>query len=254
MSEPILRARGVSKTYGKFIALAGVDFALQPGERRALIGPNGAGKSTFVSILAGSQPSSGGTVHFDGKDVSGASPQQIARLGIGRTFQISRTFRRLTVLDNLRAALLAGRPGCLSISATRLASLEAPAMAMLSEIGLADAAQRLSEDLSLGDRKRLEFGMVLATEPRLLLLDEPTAGMGLKERRELMELVAQHTRARRITLLFVEHDIDIVFRFADRITVMARGKVFAEGTPHEIAANQAVQDIYLGTERRHAAA
>jgi branched-chain amino acid transport system ATP-binding protein len=246
---PILVAKNVNKSYGKFVALAGVDLTLESRERRALIGPNGAGKSTFISIVGGQQGGGpGGSVQFCGTDISGAAPHRIAGLGIGRTFQISRTFRRLTVLDNMLAALLATTGSALSLSTTRLGALREPAMHMLEEVSLAAAAGDLVEDLSHGDRKRLEFGMVLATRPRLLLLDEPTAGMGLAERRGLMEMMVRHTTQRDITLLFVEHDIDIVFRFADRITVMARGRVFAEGTPAEIAADRAVQDIYLGTE------
>jgi len=246
---PILVAKKVNKSYGKFIALAGVDLELKRGERRALIGPNGAGKTTFISIVGGQQGGgANGTVHFRGVDISGATPHHIASLGIGRTFQISRTFRRLTVLENMLAALLMTTGGSLGLSTARLRVLHDPAMHMLNEVGLADAADYLVEDLSHGDRKRLEFGMVLATKPRLLLLDEPTAGMGLAERRVLMEMMVRHTTRREITLLFVEHDIDIVFRFADRISVMARGKVFAEGTPAEISADRSVQDIYLGSE------
>jgi branched-chain amino acid transport system ATP-binding protein len=248
--DPILVARGIHKRYGQFNALAGVDLALRPGERRALIGPNGAGKTTFISVLGGQQAGeAGGTVHFCGSDISGAPPHRIAALGIGRTFQISRVFRHLSVLDNLLAALLPRGGASLGLSRARLRQLEEPAMRMLHDVGMAAAAQRPAEDLSHGDRKRLEFGMVLATAPKLLLLDEPTAGMGLTERRELMEMMVRHAGEREITLLFVEHDIDMVFRFADRITVMARGRVFAEGTPAEIAADQAVQDIYLGSER-----
>ncbi|MCZ7562925.1 MAG: ABC transporter ATP-binding protein [Burkholderiales bacterium] len=248
MSEtPLLVARNIHKTYGRFVALAGVDMALARGERRALIGPNGAGKTTLVSVIGGQQPGgAGGTVLFDGRDISGATPQAIARLGIGRTFQISRTFRKLTVLENMLAALLGNGGGAFALSARRLRELRAPALAMLREVGLAEFAREPAEAISHGDRKRLEFGMVLATRPRLLLLDEPTAGMGLAERSALMEMMVRHIAERDITLLFVEHDIDIVFRFADVITVMARGKVFAEGTPAEIAADRAVQDIYLG--------
>lgn len=244
----ILVAKNVHKSYGRFIALDGVNFELKPGEKRALIGPNGAGKTTFVSIIGGQQGGGpNGSVHFRGIDISGATPHRIASLGIGRTFQISRTFRRLTVLDNMLAALLPSAGGSLGLSTARLRALRDPALATLDEIGLADTADAPAEDLSHGDRKRLEFGMVLATKPRLLLLDEPTAGMGLAERSGLMEMMVRHATQREITLLFVEHDIDIVFRFADRITVMARGKVFAEGTPAEIAADRSVQDIYLGS-------
>jgi branched-chain amino acid transport system ATP-binding protein len=248
-TEPILVARNVTKQYGRFVALGGVDLTLQPGERRALIGPNGAGKTTFLAILGGQQPMGpGGTVQFAGRDISGALPQAIARLGIARTFQISRVFRRLSVLDNVRTALLPSAGRVFSVSEAQLGALTKPAMTMLAELGLDRVANDAAETLSLGDRKRLEFGMVLATQPKLLLLDEPTAGMGLSERRSLMELMVEHAGTKKITLLFVEHDIDIVFRFADRITVMSRGKIFAEGTPAEIGANSAVQDIYLGTE------
>jgi branched-chain amino acid transport system ATP-binding protein len=250
-ADPIFVAKNVNKSYARFVALAGVDLELKRGERRALIGPNGAGKTTFISIVGGQQRGgASGSVHFCGVDISGATPHRIARLGIGRTFQISQTFGRLSVLENMLAALLANAGGALGLSTARLRALREPALAMLGEVGLADAAGDLAQDLSYGDRKRLEFGMVLATRPRLLLLDEPTAGMGIAERRGLMEMMVRHTTEREITLLFVEHDIDIVFRFADRITVMARGKVFAEGTPAEIAADRSVQDIYLGSEQR----
>lgn len=248
-TEPVLIARNINKRYGGFVALGGVDLTLQAGERRALIGPNGAGKSTFLAVLGGQQPGgSGGTVHFAGRDISGALPQEIARLGIARTFQISRVFRRLSVLDNVRTALLPKAGRSFSIAEAPLRALTEPAMKMLGDLGLDRVAGAAAETLSLGDRKRLEFGMVLATQPKLLLLDEPTAGMGLKERSGLMELMVEHAARENITLLFVEHDIDIVFRFADRITVMSRGKIFAEGTPAEIGANAAVQEIYLGSE------
>jgi branched-chain amino acid transport system ATP-binding protein len=244
---PLLVARNIQKSYGRFVALAGVDMALARGERRALIGPNGAGKTTFISVIGGQQPGGpGGSVLFAGRDISGATPQAIARLGIGRTFQISRTFRKLTVLENMLAALLGNGGGAFAPGTHRLGALREPALTMLREVGLADRAGEPAEEISHGDRKRLEFGMVLATRPRLLLLDEPTAGMGLAERAALMEMMVRHIAERDITLLFVEHDIDIVFRFADVITVMARGKVFAEGTPAEIAADRSVQDIYLG--------
>jgi branched-chain amino acid transport system ATP-binding protein len=248
-TEPILVARNLNKTYGGFQALGGVDLSLRPGERRAVIGPNGAGKTTFLAVLGGQQPGGpGGTVHFLGRDISGAMPQEIARLGIARTFQISRVFRRMSVLDNVRTALLPSAGRVFSLSAAPLADLTKPAMKMLVDLGLDRVANDAADTLSLGDRKRLEFGMVLATRPKILLLDEPTAGMGLNERRSLMELMAETATRDNITLVFVEHDIDIVFRFAERITVLARGKIFAEGTPAEIGANQAVQDIYLGTE------
>ena len=251
-TEPVLVARNLNKPYGGFVALGGVDLTLHAGERRALIGPNGAGKSTFIAVLGGQQAGgAGGTVHFQGRDISGALPQDIARLGIARTFQISRVFRRLSVLDNVRTALLPSAGRSFSLSSAPLHRVREPAMKMLRDLGLDRVAHATADTLSLGDRKRLEFGMVLATRPKVLLLDEPTAGMGLNERSSLMEVMVEHAARDNITLLFVEHDIDIVFRFAERITVMSRGKVFAEGTPAEIAANKGVQDIYLGSEGGH---
>lgn len=246
-TDALLIARNINKVYGRFVALAGVDLELRRGERRALIGPNGAGKTSFLNVIGGQQAGgSGGSVLFCGHDISGATPHAIARMGIGRTFQISRTFRKLTVFENMLASMLCAGGAALGLGRARMRELRAPAMDMLGEIGLASLAGETAEEISHGDRKRLEFGMVLATQPQLLMLDEPTAGMGLSERSELMEMMVRHISGRGITLLFVEHDIDIVFRFADVITVMARGKVFAEGTPADIAANRAVQDIYLG--------
>lgn len=246
---PILIVRNVAKRYGAFVALARVDLTLQAGERRALIGPNGAGKSTLLAVLGGQQAGGpGSTVHYLGRDISGALPQEIAALGIARTFQISRVFRQLSVLDNVRTALLPSAGRAFSVSEAHLRALTDPAMKMLVELGLDRFAGAAADSLSLGDRKRLEFGMVLATQPKLLLLDEPTAGMGPNERHGLMKLMVERAGREKITLLFVEHDIDIVFRFADRITVMSQGRIFAEGTPSEIGANGAVQDIYLGAE------
>jgi branched-chain amino acid transport system ATP-binding protein len=244
---PLLVARNVNKSFGSFVALAGVDLQLRRGERRALIGPNGAGKTTFISVIGGQQAGgAGGSVQFDGQDISGAPPHTIARMGIGRTFQISRVFRKLSVFENMLSAMLPATGGALGVRRARLEALREASMEMLAQVGLAELADEMAEAISHGDRKRLEFGMVLAGQPRLLLLDEPTAGMGIAERSELMEMMVRHIGASDITLLFVEHDIDIVFRFADAITVMARGKVFAEGTPAQIAADRSVQDIYLG--------
>ncbi len=245
-AETLLTARKITKTFGRFVALAGVTLDLRRGERRALIGPNGAGKTTFISVLGGQQAADpGGEILFEGRDITRAPPQALARMGIGRTFQVSRTFAKLSVFENMVAALVP-QAGAYSLRRSGISRLADAAMHMLEEIGLAGHAGMAAETISLADRKRLEFGMVLATDPRLLLLDEPTAGMGLGERGELMEMMMRHVRGRGVTLLFVEHDIDMVFRYADTITVMARGSVFAEGPPDAIAADPAVQDIYLG--------
>lgn len=246
MTGPILALTDVAKSFGRFNALKGVSFAVAPGECRAVIGPNGAGKSTMINVLSGLLLADAGEVRFQGRDITGRSPHEIARLGIGRTFQISRTYRPMTVYENMLSAHVGAAPGRFSLSRRRLEALHEPAMASLAAVGLEALADAKVEEISHGDRKKLEFGMVIATGPRLLLLDEPTAGMGLRERHELMDIVARQVRERGITLLFVEHDIDVVFRVADSITVMALGAVFAEGTPDAIAANAEVQEIYLG--------
>jgi branched-chain amino acid transport system ATP-binding protein len=245
---PLLEARNISKTFGRFVAVAGVDLLIRKGERRALIGPNGAGKSTLLSILGGQQAGGAGArVLLDGDDVSGLQPQDLARRGVGRTFQISRTFRKMTVAENMLASLLPQAGLIYSLSTRRLNILREQAEAILTEVGLSRRRGMIVDEISHGDRKRLEFGMVLATRPRLLLLDEPAAGMGLQERQELMAMMLDQVTRNGITLVFVEHDIDIVFRIADVITVMARGRIFAEGSPQEIASNRDVQDIYLGS-------
>lgn len=245
---PLLEARNISKSFGRFVAVAGVDLVVRRGERRALIGPNGAGKSTLLSILGGQQAGgTGARVLLNGENVSGLHPQDLARRGVGRTFQISRTFRKMTVAENMLASLLPQAGLIYSLSTRRLNAVREQADMILTEVGLSRRSDTVVDEISHGDRKRLEFGMVLATRPSLLLLDEPAAGMGLQERQELMAMMLDQVTRNGITLLFVEHDIDIVFRIADVITVMARGRVFAEGTPQEIASNRDVQDIYLGS-------
>ena len=243
---PILEVRALRKSFGGFVALNGVDFAMPAGERRAVIGPNGAGKTTLVNVLDGQLGADGGQILYAGRPIAGLLPYQIARLGIGRTFQISSTMRRLTVYENMLAAHDMAGGHTFSLNPNRLRRLREAVMVSLEQIQLAHLATQTVESISHGDRKRLEFGMVLAGDPRLLLLDEPTAGMGLQERHELMDLVLRLVNEQKLSLLFIEHDIDIVFRFAHRITVMAEGRVFAEGTPDEIAGNEEVQRIYLG--------
>ena len=226
-----LEVRGLVKRFGQFVALDGVDLRVAPREVRAVIGPNGAGKTTLINVLGGQLVADRGTVEVHGRRLGRQHPHQVAKLGVGRTFQISSTFRRMTVLDNMLYAHHAGGGRWFGLDAARLRRLREPAMAGLETIGLTHCADQVVDDVSHGDRKRLEFGMVLATRPTLLLLDEPTAGMGLGERQELIELVLSVARERGLTLVFVEHDIDAVFRAAESITVMALGRVFAEGTP-----------------------
>lgn len=244
--HPLLSARGIRKTFGQFVALNNVDFDLPKGEKHALIGPNGAGKSTFISCIAGQLPGVEGTVLFKGDEITRATPVDLARRGIGRTFQISRAFLDMSVLENMTSAFVISKGAWASLRRSVLAEAEERAQAMLKTVGLDDRAGTRVADLSLGDRKRLEFGMALANDPDLLLLDEPTAGMSIKERHHLMDLVAARIDETGKTLLFVEHDIDVVLKIATRVTVMVRGAILAAGTPAEIAANEEVQSVYLG--------
>lgn len=243
---PILTTNKLTKAFGEFIALKDVSLDLMKGERRALIGPNGAGKSTFISAIGGQSANVQGQVLFKGKDVTGSQPFEMARHGVGRTFQISRAYLHLSVLENMVSALCVSKGRWFSLRAQSLAELNDQAWSLLEDVGLTEHAKLTVEDISLGDRKRLEFGMVLAGDPELLMLDEPTAGMSLTERHHLMDLVTELVERTNKTLLFVEHDIDVVFKVAQKITVMVRGQILVEGTPEEIAANQEVQNVYLG--------
>ncbi len=244
--ETILSARNIRKRYGSFLALKDVSFDLPKGERHALIGPNGAGKSTFIACVAGQLPGVEGKLVFRGEDITSLTPASLAKKGIGRTFQISRAFLQMTVMENIMAAIVISAGRWTSLSRGLYREKLEQAFGLLETVKLADRAGHVVADLSLGDRKRLEFGMALAGDPELLLLDEPTAGMSIKERHYLMEMVATRMEDTGKTLLFVEHDIDVVMKIAQRVTVMARGGVLVAGTPAEIAANADVQAIYLG--------
>lgn len=245
-AHTLLSARGIRKTFGQFVALNNIDFDLPAGEKHALIGPNGAGKSTFIACIAGQLPGVEGTVLFKGDDITKATPVDLARQGIGRTFQISRAFLDMSVLENMTSAFVIANGAWASLRRSVLAEATDRGQTMLETVGLQHRAGTRVADLSLGDRKRLEFGMALANDPDLLLLDEPTAGMSIKERHHLMDLVASRIDETGKTLLFVEHDIDVVLKIATRVTVMVRGAILADGTPTEIAANEEVQAVYLG--------
>lgn len=242
----ILSAHNIRKVYGGFVALKDVSLDIPKGERHALIGPNGAGKSTFIACVAGQVTGVEGKLLFKGEDILPLSPAEIARRGIGRTFQISRAFLQMSVLENMMSAYVIAAGKWASLSRSVYAENLDRAAAMLETVGLTERMAERVADLSLGDRKRLEFGMALAGDPDLLLLDEPTAGMSIKERHHLMDMVAARVDADGKTLLFVEHDIDVVMKIAQRVTVMARGSILAAGSPEEIKANDEVQAIYLG--------
>jgi branched-chain amino acid transport system ATP-binding protein len=244
---PLLEVRDIGKAFGGVRAVAGVSFTLWPGEMRAVIGPNGAGKTTLFNLLTGQLACDHGRILFRGEEIGGLPSHRIARKGIGRTFQVPAAFRSLTVRENVQAALLAreGRSRDM-LSQTAIGRVDAAAGALLTQVGIAGLAGSGCGTLSLSDLKRLEFSLALAGEPSLLLLDEPTAGMSVAERTALMALVNSVVRERGLTVLFTEHDMEVVFASATRILVMHQGRVLAEGNPREVQENRDVQQVYLG--------
>jgi len=247
MSEKaLLEARGVWKAFGGVQALAGVSMKLSQGEICALIGPNGAGKTTLLNLLTGQLSCDDGTVLFKGERISGLPPERIWRKGISRTFQITATFNSLTVLENLQVALLSHRGRSRNLFADAAQLVRPPAMDFLRMVGLDDQAAKQCATLSFGDLKRLELAIALVNGPELLVLDEPTAGMASQERMELMALATGIVGNRGVTLLFTEHDMDVVFSAAHRILVMHQGRLVAEGTPQAVRDHPQVQAVYLG--------
>ena len=242
----LLSVEGLTKSYGGVHAVRGVTFALKPGEILALIGPNGAGKSTCFDMLNGQKSPDSGRIMLLGKDTTGRAPREIWRLGVGRTFQITATFPTMTVRENVQVALVShhGQLFNLWSSTPKLARDEAGRL--LELVGMSGYADRPCGELAYGDLKRLELAVALANEPKLLLMDEPTAGMAPRERIELMRLTARIAREKSIGVLFTEHDMDVVFEHADRILVLNRGTLIAEGSPDEVRGNPQVRAIYLG--------
>ena len=241
-----LEVEALQKRFGGVQAVRGVSFAVQPGEMLALIGPNGAGKSTCFNMLNGQLRPDAGRVRLLGRDITGLAPRRVWRLGVGRTFQITATFGSMTVLENVQMALLSHhrRLGQLWTPVARMD--RAPAEALLARLGMADQAGRPCGILAYGDLKRVELAIALANDPKLLLMDEPTAGMAPQERVGLMALTAGIARERGIAVLFTEHDMDVVFSHADRILVLDRGALIAEGTPAAVRADPRVREVYLG--------
>ncbi|GGF20900.1 ABC transporter ATP-binding protein [Aliidongia dinghuensis] len=245
----LLEVQNLRKAFGGIEAVRGVAFALDAGEILALIGPNGAGKSTCFNMLNGQIRPDQGSVKLDGRELVGLTPRAIWRLGVGRTFQITQTFGSMTVRENVQMALLSHARAIHDVwrFAGRLEADEADRL--LGLVGMDDAAERPCGELAYGDLKRVELAVALANRPKLLLMDEPTAGMAPKERVALMRLTARIARDRRMGVLFTEHDMDVVFEHADRIMVLNRGALIAEGRPAEVRANDQVRQIYLGEGR-----
>jgi branched-chain amino acid transport system ATP-binding protein len=242
----VLQVERLAKSFGGVAAVQGVSFAVAAGELLALIGPNGAGKTTCFNMLNGQLEPDRGSVRLDGREIVGLRPRQIWRLGVGRTFQITATFGSMTVRENVQAALISHHKRTLSLWPRARDLYVAEADALLARVGMTDQADRAAAVLAYGDLKRLELAVALANHPRLLLMDEPTAGMAPKERVELMALVAGIVRVEGIAVLFTEHDMDVVFAHADRIIVLNRGELIADGPPAAVRADPRVQQVYLG--------
>ena len=242
----LLSVEGLNKSYGGVHAVRGVTFALKAGEILALIGPNGAGKSTCFDMLNGQTTPSAGRITLLGKDTTGERPRQIWRLGVGRTFQITATFPTMTVRENIQVALASYGRKLFNLWTAMPRFAQGEAGDLLELVGMGGHAERPCGELAYGDLKRLELAIALANRPKLLLMDEPTAGMAPRERIELMRLTARIAREKSIGVLFTEHDMDVVFEHADRILVLNRGTLISEGSPEEVRRNPEVQAIYLG--------
>ncbi len=247
MRRYTLEAQNIQKSFGGVRAVDQVSFGVRPGEMLALIGPNGAGKSTCFNLLNGHLKPDGGQVKLLGQDITGLAPRRVWKRGVGRTFQITATFGSMTVRENVQLALQSHRGELARIWSPAWRLRGGQADTLLERVGLAGQARRPCSVLAYGDLKRVELAIALANNPRLLLMDEPTAGMAPAERVGLMALVAEIARERGMSVLFTEHDMDVVFGHADRVLVLDRGRLIAEGTPDEVRANALVQEVYLGS-------
>jgi len=248
MAELILEAQGLRKAFGALAATDGVSLELREGETHAIIGPNGAGKTTLIGQLAGNLRPDAGSIRFAGEDVTALSAPARARKGFARSFQITSIYRNFTALDNVALAVQAhaGHSFRFWRPAREEAALRKPAQAVLDEVGLGAKAGMLAANLAHGEQRQLEVAMALATRPRVLLLDEPVAGMGLEESQRMVQFLSS-LKGRR-SIILVEHDMDAVFTLADRISVLVYGRIVASGTPEEVRANVEVRRAYLGED------
>jgi branched-chain amino acid transport system ATP-binding protein len=245
----ILGVERVKKSFDGFVAINGVSFSIPKGEICSIIGPNGAGKTTLFNLITGHLPMDEGKLTFKDLDITGRRPYQICRLGVGRSFQRTNIFPRLTVFQNIQAAVLVHRGKSFTFFRPVDSFFQEETGEILGRVGLGEYAQTVSGSLSYGFQKQLELGIALASEPELLLLDEPTAGMSAQETHQTMELIGKITREKGLTLLFTEHDMEVVFSISQRIMVLHQGRLIAEGTPEEVRNNPEVQKVYLGERR-----
>ena len=243
----LLAVRQLAKAFGGVRAVDAVSFDVGEGEFLALIGPNGAGKSTCFNMINGQLVPDAGDIWFEEKNLAGLKPRQIWRLGVGRTFQVAATFGSMTVAENVHMALISHAGEIFELWRPAASLHRARALELLGQVGMRDAADRPSRELAYGDVKRIELAIALANEPRLLLMDEPTAGMAPRERSEMIALVKRLVVERGISVLFTEHSMDVVFAFADRIIVLARGRLIADGDAAAIRDDPKVQEVYFGS-------
>lgn len=243
---PVLSVKSLSKSFGGVHAVSNVSFDVQAGELLALIGPNGAGKTTCFNMLMGQLPATQGSVSLNGEDITGMKPRHIWRKGVGRTFQITGTYASMTVVENVQMALISHHRKLFTFRPYATHLYRDEAMQLLNLVGMTPQADRACAILAYGDLKRLELAIALAHEPGLLLMDEPTAGMAPRERIELMQLTADIVDDQKISVLFTEHDMDVVFAHAHRILVLNRGELIASGSVDDIRHDPTVQEVYLG--------
>ncbi len=246
MTAPVLAVEEIGKSFKGFRAVERVSFTVDAGELLALIGPNGAGKTTTFNMINGQLAPDHGRVSLGGEDVTHWPPRALWRAGVARTFQITQTFASMSVAENLLVAILSRERATGLLNEAGRAHAD-EIQARLTEVGMSHAADTLCSVLAYGDLKRVELAIALVNDPRLLLMDEPTAGMAARERGALMRLVAERARQRSTAVLFTEHDMDVVFGHADRVVVMNRGRLIAEGTPAEVRASPLVREVYLGS-------
>jgi branched-chain amino acid transport system ATP-binding protein len=245
----LLQVRGLTRSFGGVRAVDDVSFNLARGELLALLGPNGAGKSTCFNMINGQLRPDSGEVLLDGEDIIGRKPRDIWRLGVGRTFQIAAIFHSMSVIENVQMALISNAGKTFHAWTPARAHFRNEAQALLAAVGMAAHADRASNVLAYGDVKRVELAIALANKPKLLLMDEPTAGMAPRERNELMALTKRLVTANNIGVLFTEHSMDVVFAVADRMIVLARGKLIAEGSGEAVRDNPRVREVYFGSGR-----